>query len=203
MRKISLVSFLVILSLGTSSASAQQSPWKLGARVVYFDARNASDPLYASGAQDRLTVEKKELPEIDITYYFSPIVSAELALTNPQKHDIYLDGGHIGSIRQRPSTLNVKMNFNPEALINPYLGLGINYTHFSSARLLNNTGRLDSSSIGWSIQGGLDLKLTSNWSMNVDLRKTRKQSDLMVNGQKASAIQFDPWLFGLGLAYRF
>ena len=90
-----------------------------------------------------------------------------------------MDVDHIGSIRQRPSALNVKMNFNPEAAVNPCLGFGINYTHFSSVRLLNITGTLGSSSIGWSIQGGLNFKLTQNWLMNIDLRRTRKQSDLI------------------------
>lgn len=203
MRKILSLSFFLLISFNSGNIFAQQSPWKIGARVVYFDAKNTSDQLNAIGVQDRFTVEKKELPEIDISYYFTPNISAELALTNSQKHKIYLDRGFIGSIRQQPSTLNLQIHFNPEASIDPYLGLGINYTHFSSVHLLNDSGSLDSSSIGWSLQGGLNFKLTPNWSMNLDLRKTRKQSDFMIGGQKASAIQFDPWLFGLGFAYRF
>lgn len=203
MRKISSFILFFLLSMNAASVFAQQSPWKIGARVVYFDARNSSDQFNATGVQDRFTVEKKELPEFDISYYFLPNVSAELALTNPQKHEIYLDRGLVGSVRQRPSSLHVKFHFNPDAAIDPYLGLGINYTHFSSVHLLNESASLDSSSTGWSLQGGFDFKLTRNWSMNLDLRKVRKQSDILIGRKKASAIQFDPWLLGLGFAYRF
>lgn len=203
MRKL-LPCFILASSLGISlEAIAQQSPWTIGGRVVHVDARNTSEPMSGVGAKDRLTIEKKELPEIDFGYYFLPSLSAELAITDSQRHEVYLDGGAIGTLRQQPTTFHLRYHFYPEMSFTPYLGFGLNYTHFSNVHLFNNTGSLSSSSLGWSIQGGVDFKLAPNWSLNLDLRKIRKQSDLLINRQRVSAFQFDPWLVGLGVAYRY
>ena len=52
-----------------------------------------------------LTVNNKWLPEVDISYFFTPNLAAELILTVPQKHTVYAGGTSIGSLKHLPPTL--------------------------------------------------------------------------------------------------
>ena len=59
-------------------------------------------------------VSSKTIPEIDISYFFTPNIAAELILTYPQKHDVTLDGNNIGTFKHLPPTLSLQYHFMPE-----------------------------------------------------------------------------------------
>ena len=204
MKKIVLALSLAALGLTATQAMAQeQSPWQIRARVVNISPANSSDPVAGVGAADRITVDSKEIPEVDFTYYFTPNWSAELILTYPQKHDVKLDGAIIGSFKHLPPTLTAQYHFAPNATFNPYVGAGINYTRISDVNLLKGAGDLEKSSFGLAIQAGIDFKLDKNWSLNFDVKKVQIRSDVMISGTKVSAVKVDPWLVGVGVGYRF
>jgi outer membrane protein len=56
---------------------------------------------------------------------------------------------------------------------------------------------------GLALQAGIDFKLDAKWSINVDVKKLRLSSDLLIGGVKASALKIDPVLFGVAVGYRF
>ncbi|MBI1773622.1 MAG: OmpW family protein [Burkholderiales bacterium] len=204
MKKLIIALSLVAIGLTANQAMAQeQSPWQVRARVVNISPANSSDPVGGVGAADRITVTSKEIPEVDITYFFTPNWSAELILTYPQKHDVMLDGAIIGSFKHLPPTLTAQYHFAPGAQISPYVGAGINYTRISDVNLLKGAGGLENSSFGMAIQAGVDFKLDKNWSLNLDIKKVQIRSDVTIAGAKVSAVKIDPWLVGVGVGYRF
>lgn len=203
MKKLVLALSLASVGFISAEAIAQDSPWLVRARVVNIDTANKSDQVGGVGAEDRITVGKKTIPEIDISYFFSPNVSAELILTYPQKHDVYLDGNNIGTFKHLPPTLSAQYHFAPNSNINPYLGVGVNYTNISKVNLLGGKGSLESSSFGLSVQAGVDFAIDKNWSLNFDVKKVQIRSDVKIAGAKASAVKVDPLLIGVGVGYRF
>lgn len=203
MKKIVLALSLAAMGVVSSQAMAQESPWLVRGRVVNISPANDSDPLGGVGASDRITVSKKTIPEFDVTYFFTPNIAAELILTYPQKHDVYLDGANIGTFKHLPPTLSAQYHFAPNGSINPYLGAGVNYTNISQVKLLAGKGSLESNSFGLSLQAGVDFKIDKNWSINIDVKKVQIRSDVKVAGAKVSAVKVDPLLIGLGLGYRF
>lgn len=203
MKKIVLALSLATIGVVSTEAMAQQSPWLVRGRIVNINPANNSDAVGGAGAEDRITVSKKTIPEFDISYFFSPNIAAELILTYPQKHDVMLDGVKIGSFKHLPPTLSAQYHFSPEANVNPYLGLGVNYTNISDVNLLAGKGGLESNSFGLSLQAGIDFKIDKNWSLNVNLKKVQIRSDVKIGGVKASAVKVDPVLFGIGVGYRF
>lgn len=203
MKKLVLALSLASVGFISAEAIAQDSPWLVRARVVNIDTANKSDQVGGVGAEDRITVGKKTIPEIDISYFFSPNVSAELILTYPQKHDVYLDGNNIGTFKHLPPTLSAQYHFAPNSNINPYLGVGVNYTNISKVNLLGGKGSLESSSFGLSVQAGVDFTIDKNWSLNLDVKKVQIRSDVKIAGAKASAVKVDPLLIGVGVGYRF
>ncbi len=189
--------------LVTDAMAQQQSPWQIRARVVNIAPADKSDPIGGVGAADRLTVSNKTIPEVDVSYFFTPNIAAELILTYPQKHTVALDGVDIGSFKHLPPTLTLQYHFMPEKQFSPYVGAGINYTNISSVNLLNGAGSLEHNSVGFALQAGADFKIDKNWSINVDVKKVQIRSDVAIAGAKVSAVKIDPLLVGIGVGYRF
>lgn len=203
MQKSAAAIILVSLGMLAGNAMAEQSPWMVRARAVHLDPADKSDPVNGAGASDRIGVSSKTIPEVDISYFFSPNLSAELVLTYPQKHDVTLDGAKIGTFKHLPPTLMAQYRFMPDAQLNPYVGAGINYTNISKVDLLNGAGGLEHKSFGLALQAGVDYKIDKNWSLNFDVKKVQIRSDVFISGAKVSNVQVDPWLVGVGVGYRF
>lgn len=202
--KTTMKSVLVaLIAVAASQAMAQESPWLVRARAVHIGPDNKSTPLAGVGAPDRIEVANKTIPELDITYFFAPHLAAELILTYPQKHKVRLDGEEIGSFKHLPPTLSAQYHFAPGAAINPYLGVGVNYTRISKVRLLGGAGDLENDSWGLALQAGVDVRIDERWSINADVKKANIRSDVYVGGLNASQLKVDPLLFGLGVGYRF
>ena len=199
---VALVS-LVSISSQVYAQQVQEGPWLVRVRAVHLDPANKSDPIGGVGASDRLTINSKTIPEVDISYFFTPNWATELVLTYPQKQKVSLDGAEIGSFKHLPPTLTLQYHFTPQKTISPYVGAGINYTRISSVKLLNGAADLESSSLGLALQAGIDFKLDKNWSLNLDVKKVQIRSDVSTAAGQLSAVKIDPWLIGVGVGYRF
>lgn len=199
-----IIAAITLASSATAMAQElQDSHWLVRARAVHIDTANKSDPIGGMGASDRLHVSDKTIPEIDISYFFTPNWAAELILTYPQKHTVTLDGASIGTFRHLPPTLTAQYHFLPGALFNPYVGAGVNYTLLSKVDLLDGAARLEHDSVGLALQAGVDFRIDSRWSINVDVKKLQLRSDVAIGGVQASRVKVDPVLLGIGVGYRF
>ena len=194
---------VALIAVASSQALAQESPWLVRARAVHIEPDNTSSPVGGVGAADTIKVENKTIPELDITYFFTPHLAAELILTYPQKHNVSLNGTEIGSFKHLPPTLSAQYHFAPGATFNPYVGVGVNYTRISSVKLLNGAADLENDSVGLALQAGVDFRLDEHWSLNADIKRVNIRSDVIVGGANISHLKVDPMLFGLGVGYRF
>jgi len=208
MKRSSLMACLLALGgLGAGVVQAQvaaEGNWLLRVRALQLDPADKSDAIPGLGiAADAFTVSDKVIPEVDISYFLTKNIAAELVLTVPQKHDVFLNGASIGSFKQLPPTLLVQYHFMPDSQFRPYVGAGINYTRISDVQLLSGAGDLESNSWGLALQAGFDIKVAEKTFINFDVKKVQIQSDVMVSGQKASTVHVDPLLWGVGIGYRF
>lgn len=202
MKRTTIAIAIAAATLTAGVAVAQESPWMVRARAVHIDPADRSSPIGGVTESDLITVSKKTIPEVDISYFFTPNWAAELVLTYPQKHTVKVDGTSIGSFRHLPPTLTLQYHFLPNATFSPYLGAGINYTRISSVKLDSDIN-LERNSWGLALQAGFDVKLNRNWSINVDVKKVQIRSDVSMGGEQISRVKLDPVLFGVGVGYRF
>lgn len=193
---------LAALGLLAGQAMAQESPWLVRARVVNIDTANkSSGPV---GAGDAIHVSDKTIPELDISYFFTPNIAAELILTYPQKHTVRHETlGRLGTFKHLPPTLSLQYHFTPKSTFSPYVGAGVNYTRISSVKLLGGAADLENDSFGLALQAGFDYKLDKNWSINFDVKKVQIRSDVTLGGAKVAKVKVDPLLIGVGVGYRF
>ena len=206
MMKKTLLAAAALCALTSGAAMAQNYPQDgkrmVRARAVHLDSANKdSTPL-------DLSVNNKMIPELDISYFFTPNFAAELILTYPQKHDVRAGGAKIGSLKHLPPTLLAQYHFTNLGAFKPYVGAGINYTRFSSVKFdpavdaaLNPS--VKKNSFGPALQIGFDYALDKNWSINFDVKKVYIKTDVRSFGTKVGTFKVDPLLVGVGLGYRF
>ena len=181
---------------GVLAQTSGDSPWMVRVRSVHLDSINKdSTPL-------GLSINNKTFGEVDVTYFLSPNLAAELVLTTPQKQTVYANGSEIGSFKHLPPSVLLQYHFTEQQGIKPYVGAGINYTHFSDVALPAGVS-LDSHSWGLAFQAGLDIPLDRNWSINLDVKKAYIRSDVYVAGSSIGRLKVDPMLYAVGLGYRF
>lgn len=195
-----------IAALSAPAALAQQAAAgtsllpQAGDVVVRFRAVNLDIANKGHAAtQNGVSVKDKTIPEVDISYFFTPNIAAELVLTYPQKHDVLVEGKTVGSLKHLPPTLLAQYHFTQFGQIKPYVGAGINYTRFSSVKLPGDL-TVKKNSVGLALQAGVDYILDKNWSLNFDVKKV--QIDTTISGD-IGKFKVDPLLIGLGVGYRF
>lgn len=166
------------------------------------------------------------IPEVDFTYFFTDNIAAEL-IAGTSRHRvkgnlISAAGGvtEIGKVSLLPPTLTVQYHFMPKERISPYVGAGVNYTLFYNEDAANNpnsagvriTDTNYKNRFGWALQAGVDVALTGNWSLNLDVKKVFLKTDVTANAHLpggagvlpvTSKVTLDPWLVGVGIGYRF
>jgi len=191
-----------VLSTFLSGASfaqqATEGPWMVRARAVRLDSANGD----STGLG--LSVNNKWIPEVDVSYFFNKNMAVELVLTVPQKHTLSSSvvGGQIGTLKHLPPTLLAQYHFDASGF-KPYVGAGINYTHFSGVNLTVPGADIDRNSWGPALQVGVDIPLSGNMYLNFDLKKVYIRTDVSLGGVNKGTFKVDPVLAGVGLGWRF
>lgn len=180
-------------------------------------------PVMSPGAE--LAVSDKVIPELDISYYITKNIAAELILALGTRHNVSITGDtnsvvgnqSLGGVNLLPPTLTAQWHFNPDQLIDPYLGAGINYTLMldrnakgSAGAINGNKIKIDRDSWGYVLQGGVDVNLKNGWLLNADIKYVNIETDVQLKGaatdnqwRKVDALDINPWVFGIGIGKRF
>jgi len=201
-----IVKAATLVTLGLCSASslyAQQdssSPWMVRARAVELNWANAQNDGLAT---TNVRAENKAIPEVDVSYFFTKNIATELVLTYPQKVNIDVTGAYQGTLKALPPSLLAQYHFTNLGPIKPYVGIGANYTSFTSQSILNNTATVKNNSYGGVAQLGADYMIDKNWGINLDVKYIQIKTDVYVSGSKIGQLGLNPTAAALGVTYRF
>lgn len=192
----------------TMDAVAALSPWQVRVRglgVITHDSGSV-DQISGSG----LSYSDSVIPELDISYYLTDHIAAELILGTTYAN-IYGEGsiaglGKIGKTWVLPPTLTLQYHFTDFGAFKPYVGAGVNYTMF-----YNQSGDAASDvdvkdSFGAALQVGADYMINDHWGVNFDVKKLflRPDYEATIGGTTYTGkAKLDPWLIGAGVTYRF
>lgn len=161
------------------------------------------------------------------TWMMSDNWGVELLAATPFKHDIDLADLPVaaGSTKHLPPT--VSLQWYPRGGMEgwqPYLGLGVNYTTFFSEKVDSELGAvlgglLDvtsaklslDDSFGLAAQAGVDIPLNDKWALNlgvwyIDIGTTADIDVTTGSGANARVsfdVDIDPWVYNVGVAYKF
>jgi outer membrane protein len=197
----STLALAAAFSLG-ANAFAAEGPLMVRVRALNL----ASDNKDSTGLG--LSINNKTFPEVDFTYFLTPEFAAELVLTYPQKQTLYSNGSEIGTLKHLPPSLLAQYHFAPASTFRPYVGLGLNYTIFSSVNFAPAVKTaLDPSikknSYGLAAQIGADIELSKGMYLNLDFKRVNIQTTVYSKGVEAGKFKIDPNLVSVGLGWRF
>lgn len=191
-------------------------PWLVRVRALNMHVDNDNSTTAVVPALGKAEMEDKWFPEVDVTYFFTRNIAAELILTYPQEHDVSFAGAKIGSVTHLPPTLTLQYHFLPEGSIRPYAGVGLNYTRLTSVKLnaapaLGVDAPIDVDRNSWGLAGqvGVDFQLAPSWFVNLDVKYVKIEAkDIRISGgalagTKVTDLDVNPWLMSVGVGYRF
>jgi outer membrane protein len=203
---------LTALALAAAAPLAQAQDtgsWIVRGRAVHLDSANTnSGDLRAALGGAEASINDRWLPEVDITYFYTPNIAVELVLTYPQKQTLSVSGvGKIGSFKHLPPTLSLQYHFTGLSGFRPYVGAGLNYTNLSDVKwdpAVQPLGlNLKRNSYGLSIGAGFDVPMGGGWLFNADVKKVQIKTDVSSFGTKIGTFKVDPTLVSLGVGKRF
>ncbi|MCI4661122.1 MAG: outer membrane beta-barrel protein [Neomegalonema sp.] len=146
------------------------------------------------------------VPEVDFTYFFTPNIAAELIVaTTP--HDVKTKGAanvDLGSVWLLPPTITAQYHFTNFGAFKPYVGAGINYTIFYNEDSGAAADIEYENGFGFALQAGIDYEIGDGIYLNADVKKLWLSTDVKVTGPDVTgSVDLDPWIFGVGVGYRF
>lgn len=196
---------LMALTAGSAFAQEEQNPWQVRVRAIGV---MPEEDAHVSGIGGHIDIDNAYVPELDISYFFTKNIAAELILATA-KHEVKdkdsaLGDVDLGSAWLLPPTLTLQYHFTPDNTFSPYVGAGVNYTMFYN----EDSGAMDrvkyEDGFGVALQAGMDYKLDSHWLLNIDAKKLWLNTDVSVNSGAVTAdVDIDPWIIGVGVGYRF
>lgn len=199
------------------------NPWMIRVRAlgVLPDAGGSSVNVFGvpalSSPNSGLSISDQVIPELDISYFFTPNIAAELVLGATRHHVSgtgTLNGLDIGKAWLLPPTLTLQYHFTGLGAFKPYVGAGINYTVFFNQSAANTpvgglavTDLHISNQVGAAVQFGFDYMLDRHWGLNVDVKKLWLRPDYSATVNNTIPVtgraNIDPWLVGGGVTYKF
>lgn len=186
------------------------SPWMIRGRALAVVPQEQAS-LRLGGAPvvgGKVDISNSVVPELDITYFFTKNIAAELVL-GVTPHNVKgagsLAGARIGSAWLLPPTLMLQYHFTDLGPFKPYVGVGVNYTVFFNEKAKGGFTDFDlKDSFGVALQAGFDYMLDEHWGLNFDVKKIFLEPKVKVNnGLVSGKVKIDPWLIGAGVTYRF
>nr|WP_300310516.1 OmpW family outer membrane protein [Halomonas sp.] len=143
-------------------------------------------------------------------YRFTDKLGIELLGAQEFDHNINLKGADGSSINASTSELppTLFLQYYPmggmQSRIQPYVGIGVNYTAFSDEKISVDGADLElDDSWGAAGQVGLDLVIDEHWAVNASATYADIDSDVSLNGDDIGSVDIDPWVIMSGVSFRF
>jgi len=194
----------ILFAVGATAAHAHEGRWQVrfGAHAVDPTSDNGK----LAGGTLKADVDSAWSPTVSLEYYVTRNLGIEVLAALPFKHDVHLEGVKAATVKQLPPTVSLQWHFLPDAKVNPFVGLGLNYTRFFS---IDETGPLAGTRLGlgdsWGLaaHAGVDVALAPQWTLTVDARWIDIESEAKVDGTRVGDVRIDPLVYGLSAGYRF
>ncbi|NMG77225.1 OmpW/AlkL family protein [Aromatoleum diolicum] len=195
---------------------------RAGAATVSPEVGGSDVSSSATGkiAGSNVTVTDNTQLGLTLGYMLTDHIGVELLAATPFKHSVGVKGlpaglnGKLATIEQLPPTVVLQyFPMDSASKWQPYIGAGINYTAFfnedlTDERKAQGFSHLDrKDSWGLALQAGIDYMLTDRivlnaavWRIGIDTQASARHTAL---GKVKVSVEIDPWVYMVGVGYRF
>ena len=227
MNKSLLGASLVALALVAPAAHAYQAgDFILRAGAVTTAPNEDSgelkfDGVKASGTKATLTSDTQL--GLAFAYMLTDHFGLELLAATPFQHEVGVKGlgggldGKLADIKQLPPTLSLQYYpMEASSKFQPYAGIGVNYTLFFNEELTSERKAQGFSnmklknSVGLAGQLGMDYLVNDHllvnaaiWYVDINTEATIDGPSALPIGKTKVDVEVDPWVYMVGLGYKF
>ena len=216
---------------GAMPALADEGDWMVRGRVIgVLPDESAALSVGGTNLPGSIDIGDQYVPELDITYFFTKNIAAELIL-GVTPHDVKATGVtvpgvldaatvNLGDVWLLPPTLTLQYHFDTGGAFKPYVGAGVNATFFFNEDEGPVADGIEyDPTIGFALQAGFDYDLDGEpggWAFNADVKKVWIEPEVTVDLTSAlgpslgaetvkvnADVEINPVIVGLGLGYRF
>ncbi len=224
MKSLFCSALMVTSALVGTAAYAQDNPWMVRGRVLGVIPDEGADLSVANAAlAGDVDIGDQYVPELDITYFFTDNIAAELILA-VTPHDVDAVGVTVpgalnnanvdlGDVWLLPPTLTLQYHFDTGTRFKPYIGAGVNATFFFNEDEGAVADGIDyDPSFGGALQLGVDYDLDGEpggWLLNADVKKVWINTDVTVDFTSAlgatvnADVDINPTVLGIGFGYKY
>ena len=228
MRNIHRMSLMAAALLASAAASAYEAgDWIVRGGAVMVAPNDDSSNLDLAGEQlagTGVEVDDNTQLLLNVTWMANEHVGVELLAATPFEHSVDSKGlpglglglsdVEVGSVKHLPPTLTVLWYpMESGAAFQPFIGAGINYTIFfqedtsGAARAALGARNLElDDSWGLAARAGFDYMLSDCWSLHAGVYylgiDTKANLDTAL-GKVGVDVDINPWVYTVGLGYRF
>lgn len=211
-----LLGAAAVLLLIPATLGAQEQSFHAGVRFLSVRPHDSSGTIATTGT--RLGVDPTRTGELDLTYMITWAWGVELGLSRTRPA-LTSTGGSFGGLKAGTigmsfASATVQYHFETLGRLRPYLGVGASLASFSGYHPSHDLGSTGVSaisftdSLGVASQAGLDVAVTDRVSVNLDVRYLTIGSDAKISHVTSGTLDtirldFNPWLIGIGVGYRF
>lgn len=232
MNKSLLGASLIAMALATPLAQAHQAGDLIIRAGAATTAPNEdSGQLKLDGAKvasTKATLDSDTQLGLAFAYMLTDHVGIELLAATPFQHTVGVRGvsaatgiagldGKLADVKQLPPTLSLQYYpLAPTSRFQPYAGVGINYTLFydedlSGARKQQGFNNLKiQDSVGFAGQLGFDYMLSEHmmvnasvWYVDIDTKASVDGPTALGVGRTKVDLEVDPWVYMVGVGYKF
>ena len=219
-------SLLALSILATALAAPFAQAYEAGDIIVRagaatVDPHEDSSALKLNGASlgGQATVDSDTQLGLTGTFMLTDNLGVGLLAATPFQHQVGVKGlgaldGKLADIKHLPPTLSLQyFPLAASSRLQPYVGAGLNYTTFFDEDLTSQREGQGFSNLelddswGLALEAGVDYMLTDNllvnatvWYLDIDTTAT---ADLAGAGQVKVDVDIDPWVYMVGLGYKF
>ena len=222
--KKSLLALTIFSSISITAFANQSGDILIrgGATSVNPDSVKSAVLLAGNDSTMSLSVDDNTQLGLNFVYFFDSNWAVELLAATPFTHDVTIhdpnavlgvDGAKLAEVTQLPPTLSALYYIDTGTAFKPYLGVGINYTHFfkeefeAAPKSLGLSNLQLDGSFGFAVQVGADYEIDKNWSVNISARYIDISSDATfdVAGDSIgkATVDVDPIVYSVMLGYKF
>lgn len=220
-RSIKTLGIPLLLLAGSSTVLAHEAGsvlLRIGAAVV--DPVEDSTRVSMNGTRlngTKVGVDSDTQLGLALAWKFADHWGLELLAASPFKHTVTGKGlgiDKVAEVKHLPPTLSLQFYpLSTRSAFQPYFGLGVNYTTFfsedASHELESAFGRAKvdlKDSWGVAAQVGFDWQFTDHFGLNASVWRVDLETEatIRVPGARLKVdVDLDPWVYMLGVTFRF
>jgi len=192
-----------LAALASPALAQSKGDMTLGLGLAYV----APDNSYSTTAVGPLRPDDDWRPSLTFEYFIADNLGIELLAATPFEHKVDLQGtGDVVKLKHLPPTLSLQYHFANASTVTPFVGAGVNYTHFwdeTGIGALAGTAVLLDDSWGVALHAGVDAEINDRGALRADVRWINIETDATVGGAPIGKVKINPIVVGVSYILKF